>query len=74
MMFVTPNSTESGNNRQQPESTIIRNPPPDLHYWGTEPSLISENNRTRQLRPNLMMPQVILNPGERFGKKKRKYN
>jgi hypothetical protein len=68
MMFVTPNSTKSGNKCQQPESTIIRNPPPGLHYWGTEPSLISENNPTRQLRPNLMTPKLNLNPGEPFEK------
>ncbi len=74
MMFVTCNSTKSGNNRQQPESTIIRNPPPGLHYWGTEPSLISENNPTRQLHPNLMMPKLILNSGEPFEKRERKYN
>jgi hypothetical protein len=52
----------------------MRNPPPGLHYWDTEPSLISENNPTRQLRPNLMMSKLILNPGEPFGEKRRKYN
>jgi hypothetical protein len=73
MMFVTPNSTKLGNNRQQPESKIIRNAPPGLHhYWDTEPSLISENNPTRQLRPNLMVPKLILNPGEPFEKRERK--
>jgi hypothetical protein len=68
MMFVTLNSTKSGNNRPQP-SSIIRNPPPGLHSWGTESSV-------RQLHPNLlMMLKLILNPGELFGKKRRrKYN
>lgn len=58
-MFVTPDSTKSGNNRQQSESIIIRNPPPGFHYWSTTPSLISENNPTRPLRPNsnLSRPQ-----------------
>jgi hypothetical protein len=72
MMFVTPNSTRSGNNRQQPQSTIIRNLPPGLHYWVTESSLISGNNPTRQLHPNLIMPKIIPNPDEPFGKKSKK--
>ncbi len=46
-MFVTPDSTKLGNNRQQFESTIVKNPPAGFHYRGTELSLISENNPTR---------------------------
>jgi hypothetical protein len=70
MMFVTPNSTKSGNKRQQQLKEILHL----VCITEIEPSLISEHNPRRQLRPNLMMSKLILNPGEPFGEKRRKYN
>jgi hypothetical protein len=56
-MFFTPDSTKTAKHCQVSELIIV--PPPGFHYWGTEPSLISENNPSKPLRPNsnLSRPQ-----------------